>query len=332
MNAVTTVIVTIGRNEGERLRRCLRSVLDLGCPVFYVDSGSTDGSAEAARTAGAEVIVLTPDRPFTAARGRNAGFRRALERHPDLAYVQFVDGDCELETGWLETAQAYLAEHPGAAVVCGRRREVDPSTSVYNRLIDMEWDGTPGEVDACGGDALVRVAALAEVGGYDETLIAGEDPELCFRLRQRGHSIARLPHPMTRHDAAITELRQWIRRSVRAGHAYAERFARHREHTAARRLASIAFWTLLLPGVAIVGALFQPAALLILPVGHGLLWLRIVQRRARLTAALSGRALYASACVLGKFAELYGVGRFAWGGLWGRRGDLIEYKGPSATS
>ena len=37
-------IVTIGRNEGERLRRCLSSVVGRGMPVVYVDSDSTDGS------------------------------------------------------------------------------------------------------------------------------------------------------------------------------------------------------------------------------------------------------------------------------------------------
>jgi glycosyltransferase involved in cell wall biosynthesis len=43
-------LVIIGRNEGERLRRCLASVGAGGCDVVYVDSGSTDGSSEVARS------------------------------------------------------------------------------------------------------------------------------------------------------------------------------------------------------------------------------------------------------------------------------------------
>jgi GT2 family glycosyltransferase len=332
VSASTLAIVVIGRNEGKRLHRCLRSVLSQGYPVFYVDSGSTDGSADVAHAAGAEVISLASDRPFTAARGRNVGFRRALECDSALAYVQFVDGDCELELGWLEAARAYLEAHIDVAVVCGRRREIHPRASIFNRLIDMEWAGIPGEVAACGGDALIRVDALAEVGGYDETLIAGEDPELCLRIRRCGWRIARLPNPMTLHDAAITELRQWLKRSMRAGHAYAERFSRHRDHDASRRIASAVLWAGALPALVLVISPFHPSALLVLLVAYGILWLRIVFHRAHLTPGFADRTLYASACILGKFPELYGAARFAFGNLSRRPRRLIEYKGPGATS
>ena len=65
-------VVAIGRNEGERLRACLHSVLDVAALVVYVDSGSSDGSAQRARAHCAEVVELDPARPFSAARARNA--------------------------------------------------------------------------------------------------------------------------------------------------------------------------------------------------------------------------------------------------------------------
>lgn len=71
-------VVVIGRNEGERLRQCLRSLLPTVVAV-YVDSGSTDGSAKWARDNGAEVVDLDASVPFTAARVRNAGFQRLPE-------------------------------------------------------------------------------------------------------------------------------------------------------------------------------------------------------------------------------------------------------------
>jgi glycosyltransferase involved in cell wall biosynthesis len=37
-------VVAIGRNEGDRLKACLRSVVDVAALVVYVDSGSTDDS------------------------------------------------------------------------------------------------------------------------------------------------------------------------------------------------------------------------------------------------------------------------------------------------
>ena len=63
--------VVIGRNEAERLRHCLNSLLGGGLTIVYVDSDSVDGSAALARSLGAEVVQLDLSRPFTAARARN---------------------------------------------------------------------------------------------------------------------------------------------------------------------------------------------------------------------------------------------------------------------
>src|SRR6056297_3022296 len=91
--AESVAAITIGRNEGERLKRCLASLEGLVAPIVYVDSGSTDGSVAAARNAGAEVVELDPSAPFTAARARNVGLVRLSEIDPDGTYVQFLDGD-----------------------------------------------------------------------------------------------------------------------------------------------------------------------------------------------------------------------------------------------
>lgn len=185
-------VVAIGRNEGERLRRCLNSVADRGLVLVYVDSGSGDGSIELARGLGVEVVELDLSRPFSAARARNEGLERLLEVAPSVQYVQFVDGDCEIVDGWVDRARRELDERPEAAVVCGRRRERYPEQSVYNHLADLEWDTPIGEAKACGGDALMRVAALRQAGAYNPELIAGEEPELCVRLRQKGWRIFRV--------------------------------------------------------------------------------------------------------------------------------------------
>jgi glycosyltransferase involved in cell wall biosynthesis len=72
--AIRTGLVAIGRNEGERLRRCLISAQGVYDHVVYVDSGSSDDSVALAESFGAVVVVLDTARPFTAARARNAGF------------------------------------------------------------------------------------------------------------------------------------------------------------------------------------------------------------------------------------------------------------------
>ena len=102
---------------------------------------------------------------------------------------------------------------PLVAVVCGERIERFPHQSLYNRVFDLDWNGPPGPADYCGGDALFRRQVLEESGGYDDTLLAGEEPELCTRLRLKGWTVLHLALSMTTHDLAMTRFSQYWRRS-----------------------------------------------------------------------------------------------------------------------
>src|SRR5689334_21525763 len=201
-------VVAIGRNEGERLRKCLKS-LPRNAIAIYVDSGSSDDSVSWARARGIETIELDSKRPFTAARARNIGLRRLWELHPDLSYVQFIDGDCELIPGWLDLACKFLDDHPDVAAVAGRLRERHHEQSIYNWLCESEWNRPAGEAASCGGIAMMRGDAVSQVGGFRDGLIAGEEPELCFRLRAASWRIWRLRDDMAWHDASLTRFGQW---------------------------------------------------------------------------------------------------------------------------
>jgi GT2 family glycosyltransferase len=326
--------VAIGRNEGERLRRCLLALAGWPGPVVYVDSGSTDGSPELARSLGAEVVALDPSVPFTAARARNAGFRRLLELDPTIEFVQFLDGDCELDADWLSTALRALTDRPDLVAVCGRRRERFPAASVYNCLCDLEWDTPVGPAEATGGDALFRVDAIRAAGGYRDDLIAGEEPELCLRLRAAGGRVERLDAEMTRHDAALTRFGQWWRRSVRAGHAYAEVSWLHRADPLTlwrRQTLSGWFWGLLLPFVALGLAVPTRGLSLLLLAGYVVLAWRVYHSRRR-RAGRRAAALEAAFSVPGKFAQVVGQVRFHANRLLARRTRLIEYKQPAVPA
>lgn len=318
----TVDAVVIGRNEGARLVACLASLAGQVRRVVYVDSGSTDGSVAAAQAAGAQVVALDMARPFTAARARNAGLVALAGDAPDL--VQFVDGDCIVDPGWIPAARAFLAANPQVGVVCGRRRERFPEVSVFNRLADAEWDTPVGQATACGGDALMRYPAVAGVGGYRDDLIAGEEPELCQRLRRAGWQVWRIGQEMTLHDAAMTRLSQWWKRSRRAGHAFAEGAALHgagpdRHWVAESRRALV--WGAVLPGVAVLGAMLHPVALMLLLALPAQV-LRLAWRWGGGRAAWE-RALFT---VLGKLPEAQGALGFYLGRITGRRRGLIEYK------
>jgi glycosyltransferase involved in cell wall biosynthesis len=213
-------VVVIGRNEGARLARCLASVhagmaAAAGYELIYVDSGSDDGSGALAAAQGATLVCLDHARP-SAALARNAGWRLARG-----ALVLFLDGDTVLAPGFLAAALAAMAE-PQVAVVWGHRRELWPQQSRYVRVLDLDWVYAPGDTLFCGGDALMRRAPLAAVGGFDAALIAGEEPELCSRLRAAGALIRHIDVPMTGHDLAIVSFAAYWRRAFRAGYAYAD--------------------------------------------------------------------------------------------------------------
>ncbi len=316
--------VVIGRNEGERLKRCLVSLSGVGV-VVYVDSGSTDGSAQWARSNGADVVELDMTLPFTAARARNQGLRR-LKQLAGVPYVQFVDGDCEVVGGWLDSARAFLDRHPEVGAVCGRRRERFPERSIYNWLCDREWDGPTGKVLACGGDVMMRMNAIEGVGGYREDMIAGEEPELCVRLRAAGWSVWRLDAEMTLHDAAIMRFSQWWKRIVRSGYAFAHGAYLHgglpeRHWLWESRRAWI--WGLWLPLVCLIaGVAFGPwgwALWLIYP-------LQMLRQIGRNSGTLKHRAALALFQLLARFAESAGQIKFMHDRLVGRRSPLIEYK------
>lgn len=318
--SATVGAVIIGRNEGSRLIEGLKAAAGQVDHMVYVDSGSTDGSPQEARKTGAEVIALDMSQPFTAARARNTGMAHLLQIQPDVVYVQFIDGDCELQPSWVQSAKSFLEAHPEVAVVCGRRRERFPQASVYNSLIDQEWDTPVGETGACGGDALMRVAAFNEVGGYNPDMIAGEEPELCVRLRASGWKVWRLDEEMTLHDAALLKFRQWWTRNKRAGHAFAEGMSMHGHRTerhGVRETRSALVWGLALPLVATLGVFFSPWSLLLL-----LAWpLQVI--RLGMRDRDWQRALFLT---LGKLPEAQGMLSYFWHKIRRRRAGLIEYK------
>jgi GT2 family glycosyltransferase len=292
--------VLIGRNEGARLVRALASAKDAGVRIVYVDSGSTDDSLAEAAKVGADIVELDMSKPFTAARA--------------------------LAEGWIATAFAFLEENPQIGAVCGRRRERFPEATVYNRLCDIEWDTPVGRTKATGGDVMMRAEAFEGVGGFNPTLIAGEEPELCVRLRAAGWEIWRLDHEMTLHDADMTRFGQWWKRARRGGHAFAEGAAMHgappERHFVPGTVRALV-WGLAIPLLILLAwIIIGPVALL------GLLIYPVQVVRLALRGNASRRETWEEAffSMLIKFPETLGALEYGLGRLSRRPSQLIEYK------
>ena len=317
-------IVVIGRNEGERLRICLESVLDSG-RVVYVDSGSTDNSVNIAKQLGVDVVNLDISIPFTAARARNEGFFQLRKLAPDLEFIQFVDGDCEVVKGWIDHALTHLKQYSDAGVVCGRRRERYPDASVYNMLCDIEWNTAIGEAKACGGDALFRLNVFEQAGGFNPDVIAGEEPELCVRIRKNGWKIWRINEEMTLHDANIMRFNQWWTRNVRAGYAYALGAQMHGAAPELHKISEIRrtrLWAAWFPMTITLAAAINTVFLLCVII-YPLQILRISLMKRN---TLKHNWSYAFFITLGKFPEMQGQVKFYINKLFKSRSKIIEYK------
>ena len=319
--------VIIGRNEGQRLVRCLNSVRNHVESVVYVDSGSSDGSTDTAKSLGATVLALDLREPFTAARARNAGLQFFLQSHPSIDHIFFIDGDCEVHDSWIDIARSFLVSHPDVAVVWGRRRERFPERSIYNMLCDIEWASSPiGETKACGGDAVIRVAVLKEVNGYRDDLICGEEPELCVRIRQKGWRIWRLDEEMTIHDAAMYRFDQWWRRNMRSGYGFALGASVHGappERHWVKESRRIWIFGLGVPVATICASfIFGLPALLLLGI-YPLQLVRLAHFEGRFSRT---QWIWAAAMVMGKFPMMLGQVRFVIDRVRRVNSRLIEYK------
>lgn len=325
-----TGIVIIGRNESARLGRCLESAFAEGVPVVYVDSGSSDGSPQAARARGCPVLELDPARPFSAARARNEGVEELLRRAPGLEFIQLLDGDAYLEPGWIERARREMAGQPDVCAVIGRLREAHPERSLWNRVCDLEWNLPAGDAHCFGGIVFLRAETFRRAGGYDTTLIAGEEPELAQRMRRLGGRVVSLDVPMGVHDAAMLRFRQWWTRSLRSGYAYAHVCASGRgwrNRFGLRQSLRVWAWG---PGWAACAAasfFAHRAAPLVFVALLLLQCARVAVFAARRGAGPALALSYGALWPVSILAQWLGQLRF----LARRRSGLIEYKVPAAA-
>jgi GT2 family glycosyltransferase len=176
---------------------------------------------------------------------------------------------------------------------------------------------------------MFRASVLRVVGGYDPTLIAGEEPELCLRIRRLGFKVLRIDAEMTWHDAAMTSFRQFLKRAQRTGYAYAEGAARYGaapERHWVREQRNGLFWGIGLPAFILLSAPFTRGASTLLLAGYGASMLRTRRHLLRRGFSPDDASLYATFCTLSKFAECAGQATYWFRRITKQKQVLIEYK------
>lgn len=173
--------------NGERfLRAALESLFAQDFDSYeavFVDDGSSDSTAEIARTFAVRYLYQT-NQGLAAA--RNAGIAASRGE-----FVTFLDDDDVLPRTKLRSQATYLLDHPETGCVLGRQEWMteDGAAPVSLRR-DPVFDD-PGGIPMAS--MMVRRAALDAVGGFDPTFDYAEDRDLLVRLREHGVGIAVLP-------------------------------------------------------------------------------------------------------------------------------------------
>lgn len=315
-------IVIIGRNEGKRLPLCFQSMGMLGCQKVYVDSGSIDESVAIAKAHGIDIVELDKSAPFSAARARNEGFERLLELNPALELVHFIDGDCELDSCWLSNVIEVFDKQKTVAVISGRLKEKHRNTSVYMKLCDMGWYKPAGFVDACGGIATYRRNVFESMSGFNGLLIAGEEPELCLRMREAGWKVLSLDVEMGTHDSAMTKFSQWWTRCVKVGFGYMNGLE---WGGWSKQYKSTLFWAGLPLVIVLLVLMSGSGVSLLLLLLYPIQVYRIFRKTSGDKLSRKDRFIYAFFCMLSKFPESQGIMTYFLNKI-SSKSKVIQYK------
>ena len=204
--SVSVIVPT--RDRASELADCLAALADLEYPaglleVIVVDDGSADPGAVAsvAEAHGARLLVNESNRGPAFARNR-----AAREATGDI--LAFVDSDCVAAPGWLRALTPHFAWGRVGAVGgrtvgyhhasrLDRYEEVASSLDMGSSLLFAAQGADSLYVPTC--NLLVRRSVYRELGGLRESLRVGEDVDLCWRLRERGHVLVYVPEGVVRH-------------------------------------------------------------------------------------------------------------------------------------
>ena len=167
--------------------------------VLVVDNASTDGTAE--------LLAAHPSRPTVLRLERNAGYAGGLAAATvDTPFMAWLNDDAVPAPGWLAELEDALDAQPKAAAASARMERADGSVQSFGVALDRlgygvdVTDPTQPVFGFCGGAALLRTDAVAQVGGVPaEFFCYYEDTDTSWRLRLAGWRIVSVPSAVVRH-------------------------------------------------------------------------------------------------------------------------------------
>ena len=211
---VISVVIPV-KDGGQSFRRCLQAIQSQKVreeiEIVVVDSGSTDGTREVARSFGARVHEI-PSSEFNHGGTRNLGAE--LARGETIAFT--VDDALPIGDGWLESLTAPLREESRLAGTYSRQVPNEDAPAHLRHYIEFRYGPTP-RVQRAGSAAELTVATtlfsnvssairrsvLGEIP-FSDHIVTGEDLDWCGRVLLAGYEVAYVPDSVVRHSHRFT--------------------------------------------------------------------------------------------------------------------------------
>lgn len=237
---VTVVLATY--NRARYLPDALRSVLAQTLPparIVVIDDGSTDGTVDA--------LAPFVDR-IEYFRQENGGKARALNRvlpTVDTEFVWFFDDDDAAHPDAIESLIAPLRDNPVAAFSFGSFAEAHtqgPLLAAERHPVPYPHGTLTRRLQrlalfrACNimmSGALLRTAAVREIGGFDEDMLRGQDYDMMIRLASR------YEHCFCAKEVFVVRVHDAPRGPVGETHTHVERgrvWAKYNAHIGTRMM------------------------------------------------------------------------------------------------
>ena len=186
--------------------------------VIVVDDCSTDTTADVLRAAEADGALplhwfRTPSNSRGPARPRNLGWQSAR-----ASIVAFIDDDCVPDPEWLERGLEAMRADPTVGVLQAHTA-LPPGTDIRQLDRWVIWREVTGPTAWFEGTNIFYArAAVAEVGGFDESLeIWGEDSDLGWKVVEAGWRRGYTDRAVVTHALADRGWRGAVRSGWRDG-------------------------------------------------------------------------------------------------------------------
>ncbi|MGH9602048.1 MAG: glycosyltransferase [Terriglobales bacterium] len=208
-------IITPAFNSGPYLEDCVASLAEAvrhygGAELIVVDNGSTDGSYETMQQLfGHQARILqVPKVTIGALRNRGAKTARG-------EFLSFVDSDCRVDPDFLSRAMRVFDSVEADAAGCEYALPENPlrweETWHY-----LHWPTEDGyqPYRYFAGNLVIRKSVFEKIGGFNETLVTGEDAELGLRLVGGGFKVFRAPDLLAYHMGNPKTIGRFFRKEI----------------------------------------------------------------------------------------------------------------------